>query len=132
MNKKTVYNYVIIRYRPNPFIDQFLNVGVVVIEAETSKIEYKIFENSEKINRVFKLKESYYEEMKNSMKDNIEHIKKVLPNINQLKPMKEYIQSSFRVTDSVLHFSEFKTAYNEQTLKQNVKRLYEEFVTVFV
>ena len=52
MNKKTVYNYVIIRYRPNVFIDQFLNVGVVVIEAETSKIDYKIFEDCNKINKV--------------------------------------------------------------------------------
>ena len=74
---------------------------------------------------------SYYEDMKNSLKANIEHIKEVIPHINQLKPMKEYLQVSFRVTDSPLHFSEFKVAFNEQTLKQNLKRIYQEFVTVF-
>lgn len=131
MSKNFVYNYVIVQYHPNVFIDQFLNVGVIVIQAETFKIDYKIYDNQEKIEKVFHIENSYYDEMRKETIKHIEYIKNVVPSINQLKPMKEYIKSAFRTTDSNLRYSEFKTGINELTLKQNTKRLYNEFVTVF-
>lgn len=129
---KKVFNYVVIRFEPDLHLDQFINVGVVVIETHPFKLDYKISFNQEKVHKIFNITDSYYDTFALGMESSLTFIQRKLETMNEEaenSDIQKYLKGCFSPKEQKIYFSPFYCLMSEKTLQEITEEKYKEFVT---
>lgn len=115
------YTYCILKYKHSPFLDESINIGVLIYFNESQKFSFKYSKNLSRVNRIYnnvpeKTIKEYLRQIDNRFKK-YESFNEILFPLNDSN-LQEFLSFNILPRDAtVLQFTNFKT--NEQEYEDN-------------
>lgn len=125
--KTNIYTYCILKYKHSPFLDESINIGVLIYFESTQKF---VFKYSKTLNRI---KNIYSNVPEKTIKEYLRQINKYLTEYQSLKenifPLNDLNLKSFLAQNvlpadgTVLQFSHFKTDYLRDFTEEFIEKV---------